>query len=420
MTRQAIMDNVYLTYIPSEKFKTSFLSAQMVAPLTKETAALNALLVNVLNRGTVSCPDMAAMSARLDQLYGARLEPVVRKKGENQVFGFLASCIDDRFLPDGEKLLEPLCDLMGELFCNPATRNGRLNGEYVDSEKENLADLIRSDINDKRIYAARRLVEEMCAGERYGVNRLGTAADVEKISLQKLNKHYKTVLPAARLELYYCGSAPEKRVAGAFRRAFAALPRMGLLEPGPTVRKAAPEEPRVVTERMDVTQGKLCIGFRSDCDNLPAMMMLNAMYGGTSNSKLFLNVREKLSLCYYAGSSYNRKKGILTVSSGIETANYQRATDEIMAQLEALRQGQWEDWEMEGACSSICNSLRTMEDSAGAMEDFFMGQLATDGVETVQGLLAAIPLVTPERIRAAAESVRPDTIYFLRGKEDEA
>jgi len=418
MTRQAIMDNVYLTYIPSEKFKTSFLSAQMVAPLTKETAALNALLVNVLNRGTVSCPDMAAMSARLDQLYGARLEPVVRKKGENQVFGFLASCIDDRFLPDGEKLLEPLCDLMGELFCNPATRNGRLNGEYVDSEKENLADLIRSDINDKRIYAARRLVEEMCAGERYGVNRLGTAADVEKISLQKLNKHYKTVLPAARLELYYCGSAPEKRVAGAFRRAFAALPRMGLLEPGPTVRKAAPEEPRVVTERMDVTQGKLCIGFRSDCDNLPAMMMLNAMYGGTSNSKLFLNVREKLSLCYYASSSYLRAKGIVTVSSGIETRDFEKARDEILRQLQAVQQGDWEDWELEGARSTMKNALQSFGDNQGVMENFYLGQAATGYTETPEELMAQLEEVTPERIRAAAQSICLDTVYFLKGKEE--
>ena len=420
MTRQTIMDNVYLTYIPSEKFKTSFLSAQIMVPLTKETAALNALLVNVLNRGTADCPDMAALSARLDLLYGARLEPVVRKKGENQVFGFLASCIDDRFLPNGEKLLEPLCDLLGDLFCNPATKNGRLIGEYVDSEKANLADLIRSDINDKRLYAARRLVEEMCAGERYGISRLGTAEDVEKISLQKLNKHYKSLLPAARLELYYCGSAPEKRVAGAFRRAFAGLPRLGLVEPGPTVRVSAPEEVRLVTERMDVTQGKLCIGFRSNCDDLPAMMMFNAMFGGTSNSKLFLNVRERLSLCYYVSSSYNRKKGIMTVSSGIEFEKYQPAVDEIMAQLEALKQGQWEDWELTGARSSICNSLRAMEDSAGAMEDFFIGQLATDGEETVTGLLAAIPEVTKERICAAACSICPDTIYFLRGKEDEA
>lgn len=234
MARQMLMDNVYLTYIPSEKFKTSFFSAQLVMPLQKETAGLNALLVNVLSRGTLRFPDMRSLSAQLDRLYGARLEPTVLKKGENQVFGFVASCVDERFIPDGERLLEPMADLLGELFLSPATRNGRLRGDYVESERANLADLIRSDINDKRIYAARRLLEVMCEGEPYGLSRLGTAKEVERISLQRLNSHYQAILPAARLELFYCGAAQEKRVAGAFIRAFAALPRQGAVEPAAT------------------------------------------------------------------------------------------------------------------------------------------------------------------------------------------
>ena len=231
MSRQKLMDRVYLTCIPSEKFKTSFLSAQIAAPLEKETAGCNALMVNVLSRGTVRCPDMASIGRELDLLYGARLEPTVRKKGENQLFGFAASCIDDRFLPKGEKLLEKLTDLLGEFFCMPVTRGGRLLEEYVESERENLADMIRSDINDKRLYAARRLMETMCAGEPYGVGRMGRAGDVERITRQELSGHYRSVLSRGRLELFYCGSAPVDRVADAFRRAFAGLPRQGLLEP---------------------------------------------------------------------------------------------------------------------------------------------------------------------------------------------
>ena len=417
MTRHLIMDNVYLTYIPSEKFKTSFLSAQMVVPMTKETAALNALLVNVLSRGTVNFPDMASISRRLDELYGARLEPVVRKKGDNQVFGFLASCVDDRLLPGNEHILEPLADLMGELFTTPATRRGRLRNDYLESERANLADLIRSDVNDKRSYASRRLIEEMCAGDPYGLSRLGKAAEVEKISLQKLNSHYQSILPHARMELFYCGCASEKRVIGMMRRAFAALPRHKAMEIAPTLRGSMPEACRYVEETMDVTQGKLCIGFRTDSQDIAATMLMNAMYGATSNAKLFLNVREKLSLCYYAGSSNHWKKGLITVSSGIEFENYQRAVDEILAQLDALKNGEWEDWEFESARSALRNSFRAIEDSASAMEDFFIGQIATSGEETIAGLRAAIEDVTPERIRAAAAAVKPDTIYFLKNKE---
>lgn len=417
MTRQRIMDNVYLTYIPSEKFKTSFLSAQMVVPMTKETAPLNALLVNVLSRGTIRFPDMSAISRHLDNLYGARLEPVVRKKGENQIFGFLASCVDDRLLPNGERVLEPLADLLGELFTAPATKNGRLSGQYLKSERENLVDLIRSEINDKDAYASFRLIEEMCTGEAYGLRRLGRVEDVEKVSVQKLNKYYLSVLPKARMELFYCGAAAEKRVVGMLRRAFAALPRLGEIELLPTTRREVSDECRYIEETMDVTQGKLCIGFRTDSRDNAATMLMNAMFGGTNNSKLFLNVREKLSLCYYAGSTNHWKKGLITVSSGIDFANYQRAVDEILAQVEALKNGEWEDWELEGARSTLRGSFRAIEDSAGAMEDFIMGQLATGGEETLPGLLAAIEEVTPERIREAAAHLKVDTIYFLKGKE---
>lgn len=417
MTRQRLMDNVYLTYVPSDKFKTSFLSAQMMVPMTKETAPLNALLVNVLSRGTVRFPDMAAISRRLDTLYGARLEPVVRKKGENQTFGFLASCVDDRLLPGNERVLEPLADLLGELFTAPATKNGRLNGEYLQSERANLIDLIESEINDKHTYASLRLLEEMCAGEPYGLRRLGSVEDVKKVSLQKLNRYYLSVLPKARLELYYCGSASQERVAGMFRRAFAALPRCGETDLFPTTRKKAPEVCRVIEETMDVTQGKLCIGFRTDSRDSAATMLMNAMYGGASKSKLYMNVREKLSLCYYAGSTNHWKKGIITVSAGIDFDNYQRAVDEILAQLDSMKSGEWEDWELESARSALRGSFRSMEDSAGAIEDFMMGQIATNGEETLPGLLAAIEEVTPERIRDAAACVKPDTIYFLRGKE---
>ena len=418
MTRQMLMDNVYLTCVPSEKFKTSFLSAQMAAPLEQETAGYNALLVNVLSRGSVRFSDISAIGRELDMLYGARLDPTVRKIGENQLLGFVASGVDDRFLPKGEKLLEKLADLLGEFWCSPATRGGRLLEEYVESERKNLADLIRSDVNDKRAYAARRLLEEMCAGERYGVRRLGTPESVEKIQPRRLNSHYREMLSRGRLELFYCGSARPERVRGAFLRAFAPLPRQGGgIEPAPTVRRPAREQPRVVTEEMDVSQGKLCIGCRTDCTDMAAAMLMNAMFGGATTSKLFVNVRERLSLCYYADSAYHRLKGLVTVSSGIEFQNYDRAVEEILRQLEALRQGDWEDWEIEGARQSLVNSLRTMEDSAGSMEDFVMGQAAAGSDETIPGLIAALAEVTPERVRAAAESVKPDTIYFLKGKE---
>lgn len=416
--RKEIMQNVFLTYLPAGKFKTSVLSAHLVMPLQKETASANALLPAVLRRGITRCPDMESLSAALDTLYGAQIDYTVRKKGERQCVGFVASVIDDAFAPAGEKLLEPVADLLGELFLDPVTRNGHFLAEYVDSEKQNLIDAIRAIRNDKQDWADVRLVQEMCAREPYGVLRLGDEESVARLNQHKLFDHYRTVLSTSRMELFYCGSAGQKRVEAALRRAFAALPRGIVAADVPICRIAAPQEPRYLTEEMEVTQGKLSMGWRCDTDDVPAMIMANLLFGGTSNAKLFLNVREKLSLCYYASSSYARSKGLMTVSSGIETKDFQKAHDEILHQLALVQQGQWEDWEWQGALATMCSSLTSLSDSQGAMENYYLGQTATGVEETPEELMDALRQVTPERVQQAAQSCRLDTVFFLKGKEE--
>ena len=180
----------------------------------------------------------------------------------------------------------------------------------------------------------------------------------------------------------------------------------------------APETPRFVTEEMDVTQGKLSMGFRCQSDDVPAMILANLIFGGSSNSKLFLNVREKLSLCYYASSSYARSKKLLTVSSGIETKDYQRAYDEILHQLSQVQQGNWEEWEFTGSKSTMLNALRSMDDSQGALENYYLGQAATGLSDSPQEMMEAITAVTPQRVQEAARTIALDTVYFLKGKED--
>ena len=408
---------IYLTYLPARKFKTSLLSAQFVTPLRQETAAACALLPAVLRRGTVRYPDLGALSARLDRLYGASVDYTVRKQGENQCVGFVASFIDDSFIPGGEQLLEPVAELVGELLCDPVTERGRFVGAYFESEKTNLIDAIRSQMNDKREYAYARLLGEMCDREPYGLSRLGDAESAERLQLKKLHALYGELLSTARLELFYCGSAPLERVEAALSAALAPLPRDGIRDIAVAEPHPARAEVKRVEEAMDVTQGKLGMGFACASDDRAAVLMGNTLFGGSSNSKLFLNVREKLSLCYYASSNYHRQKRIITVSSGIEFANYQQAFDEIMAQLEAVRRGELEDWELEGARSTLLNAYASMGDSQGKLENFYLGQAATGQEDTPELLAEQVRQVTPERIFEAMETVSLDTVYFLKGKE---
>ena len=418
--RKKLAEGVSLTYVPAVKFKTGVLGVQLITPLDESTVAVGALLPAVLRRGTTRLRDMRSIAAELDRLYGASVAYTVRKKGENQCLGFVGSFLDEAFVPCGERLLEPMADLLGELLLDPLTRNGRFLADYVESEKENLIDAIESILNDKHDYADARLLQEMCRGERYGIDRLGTVEGVERITNQTLYRFYRTLLAEARVELFYCGNAPCERVEGALSRALAALPRGCCAEPVTAERRAAPETVREVVETMDVTQAKLAIGYRTASEDTPALLLANLIFGGYSNSKLFLNVREKLSLCYYASSGYHRSKGILTVSSGIEARNYEIARREIAAQLEAVQNGDVEPWELEGARSCMLSSLRAREDSAGRLEEYYLGQAATGLWENTDELIAQLEAVTPERVAAAARTIRPDTVYFLTGKEDAA
>ena len=416
--RREIMQDVFLTYLPAQRFKTSRMTVQLIAPLQRETAAANALLPAVLRRGTVRCPDMESLSAALDTLYGANVDYTVRKKGERQCVGFAAGFIDDAFTPHGEKLLEPVSAMLGELLLDPVTHGGRFLSSYVESEKANLIDAIRGLKNDKRDWADIRLMQEMCAGEPYSVLRLGDEETAGRITNQSLYVHGQALMASSRVEVIYCGSAEAQRVEDAVLTALAALPR-GAQTALPEVQHIqAPDTPRRIVETMDVTQGKLAMGYRCSSDDYPAMVLANLIFGGTSNSKLFLNVRERLSLCYYASSSYARSKNIMTVSSGVEQKDCDRAMEEIARQLTAVQNGEWEDWEQDGALQAMLSSLTSLPDSQGALENFYLGQIAAGVEETPEELAAALEQVTKERIVAAAQTVKPDTVYFLRGKEE--
>ena len=103
--RIEIMPGVWLTAIQSRKFKSSYWSLRLLTPLTQETAAMNAVLPRVLRRGTASCPDQEQLAATLDEMYGGAIEPLVSRRGECHVFGFVASFLDDGLVPDETPLL---------------------------------------------------------------------------------------------------------------------------------------------------------------------------------------------------------------------------------------------------------------------------------------------------------------------------
>lgn len=424
ITRTELMPGVWLNHLRSDKFKTACMSLTLLTQLKRDSASMNALIPYVLRRGTARYGDMEALSARLEELYGAAVEPVVRRIGEIQCVGFYASLPEREYLPGGQNVLRDTAELMGELLLSPATRGGLLLPQYVDSERDKMLDTIRSRINEKRGYSLFRCIEEMCCCEDFAVGRLGGEAECQAIHYQKLTKHYRALLQTCPLEIFYCGRSEEDEVASAMRDALSALPRGGIdYDLGTDVRMNALEEaPRYVEEELPVSQGKLVIGFRlGECMEEPdiaALHVFNSVYGSGTSSKLFMNVRERLSLCYYASSIIDIHKGILLVASGIEFEKFGAARDEIFAQLEAMKRGEITEAELGAAKAGVASDLRSLMDSQGELEGFYLAQ-ALDGADYGPMELAELAeSVTKEDVVAIANSVECDLIYFLKGGGD--
>lgn len=424
--RKEILPGVYLTSLQTDKFKTGLLSVNLLTRLTREDAAPNALIPNVLRRGTTRYGDMDALAAKLDSLYGARIEPLVRKLGEIQAIGFWADFADDKYLPDGTGgLLEEVSQLLGELLLSPNTRGGLLLPAYVESEKEKLLEDIRARVNDKIAYSRMRMIELMCAAEDYGADVLGSEDAAGSIGYVALTKRYKKLLAESPVEVFYCGSADAERVESALHEALLTLPR-GALDPdlGTDIRmNTVEEDTRYFTETTDVTQGKLVMGFRlGDCmedPDIPALRVMNTVFGAGVSSKLFMNVREKLSLCYYASSGLDLMKGLMFVSSGVEPENRGAALTEIFRQWDAVRTGDITDDELSTAKLTLMSHMRGVSDSAGELESFWLYQNLLGLDYGPDELAALIEDVTLDQVVAAAQTAACDMVYFLTGEEAE-
>ena len=415
ITRTPLAPGVRLTCITTQKFKTSAMGVSLLLPLRGEPVF--AALPHVLRRGTAQYPSLDAIGGALESLYGMRIEPAVRARGETLAVGLVADVIDEAYGGDG--LTSRAAALLLSFLNEPYLENGQFPSVSVRSEAENLADRIAAHRNDLRSWALRRLWELMCADEAYGKNELGTVEGALALTPEDFMKAYRTALDDAPMELFYCGAQLPETVADAFR---AALPRRETKAyplPETQIFAQPPHGKRYFEESLPVTQGKLCLGFRtgitSDDPRYPALLLTNAVYGGTTSSRLFRNVREKMSLCYYASTQCYRLKGVLAASSGIDNENAEVARAEILRQLEGLQHGGAQPDELETARRSVVNGLRAMADSPMSLESFWLDQAIAGLSWSPEDLAARVAEATADEVQGAARCIVPDTVFFLRG-----
>ena len=413
----SLSPGVTLRCFRDDRFKQSCLSLQLVRPMCREEAAMNALLPAVLLRGTQSCPDLRSITLRLDDLYGASVGTLVRRVGDCHVTGLYCSFMEDRFAMDGDAVLAPMVQFLGELFTQPVLENGVFKKDFVEGEKKNLIATIESQLNDKRTYASSQMLKLMCKADSFGIPRLGEKDRVAAVTAEDLYAHYRRLLSESRVDLFYVGSQAPQQVAELLKPLFDFLDRHYVNLPAQTPFRDGGGSEK--TETMDVAQGKLCMGFVTPITlrdpQFPAMQLCNTILGAGMTSKLFMQIRERLSLCYDIGSGYHGTKGILTVAAGIDSQKEALVRGEVMAQLDACRKGQISPEELTAAKQALLSSLRSTHDSPGAIESYYATTALSGLGMTPAEYMQAIRDVTPEQVAEAARTLSLHTVYFLKG-----
>ena len=411
---------INLTLIPEEKFKSNLVSIYIQRILDRDEVTMNALLPSIIKSGSEKYPSAREMSYHQDDLYGVSIGADSSKRGESQVITFKIISTDEEYLD--EQIFKKVVKYLDEVVNHPLVIDGGFKEEYVAIEKENLKNRIESIINDKGRYAVERAREEMFKNEKYGISDLWYLEDIDKITAKGLYEHYVNIMKTSPIDIVVEGNFDEDEIVEIISNGFD-FHRENIIEiPRADFIKKV-DEIKVIKEEMDITQGKLVMGYRCNVDykdefKYYSLFVGSNVLGGGPHSKLFVNVREKESLCYYIYSSLEKYKTSMFISSGIESENYDKTVELIGEQLKSLKEGKISDEELLNSKSAIISSLKTIKDSLGGSSDFYFSQSMGGTNTTVEKIIEMIEKVTVSDIVEAFKNIELDTIYFLSNNKE--
>lgn len=416
-----INDNINLNYISMTKLKTTSIGVYIHRPLCKEEVSHNALLPLVLKSATKELPSREKIAAALDDLYGATMGSATIKMGEDHVIYFDAETISDRFAPNGEKLVTRLLGLLMSVVFEPKVSDDAFDDTIVTQERQNAMDKIDAFVNDKRSYASSRCQQETARGTNYEILRFGDKETLKKITASDLYSHYKNIINSSVIDIYICGDADLKAAEETVRKYILGMNFKAAEICKTEILSRKITEINNVVEKMDVAQGKLAMGFltntKSTSKESAALAVFNSLFGAGAHSKLFNNVREKLSLAYYASSQLEKLKGLIIVNAGIEFENFQKAYNEVLVQLDEIRKGHITEHEFSSSVKTVVNTYKSYYDDQRAFAIFCVSQNVAGTNMTVGEFIKKIEAVTVDDVIDVAKKLQLDTVYFLAGKE---
>lgn len=407
--------------VSAGKFKTSSINFFFSDNLRKESVTLNALVPAVLRRGSSRFKSFRDIALRLEELYGASFDCGVAKKGECHIIQYYIEFISDRFTLEDTSLFENAFNLLFEIVNNPGLENGAFREDYLSQEKDNLKKLIESRINDKMQYGVERCFEEMCKDEPYGLYEYGYVADLQKITSKELYAHYRKMMEEYPLQVYLAGDM-DKSMMDIVIKKLSAMKRSQTQKLDCCNVEKRPGPVKNITEKMNVTQGKLTLGFRTNTapgsTDYYSLIVCNGILGGGIHSKLFQNVREKASLAYYSYSRLDRFKGLMVISSGVDIKNKEKAQEIMLEQLEGIKKGNISDYEYESTMKTLETGIKSLMDSQMQIVDFYLSQEISKTGDSFSAMADKIKKVTKQDVVNISSKIQLDTVYFLTGDRE--
>lgn len=414
--RNMIGENIGFSSVIDEKFNTCSVSVRFITGLSAETAAANSIAVGVMSASNSRLKTLAELNERLSELYGAGLSTFSRKRGDLQILGFSSSWICNRFALDSEDITGGMSEIIRDCIFSPNVSGGGFDQESFKITQKDLLDRIDAELNDKRGYAISKAGEIAFRGEPAENSCHGTRESAEAVTAQSAYDAYRLLMETAHIEITFIAPEENEAVAEMFRQSFASIARSS----GNFVFRAkspVKPSPENISEVLDVRQSKIVLTFKSDSDDLPALKMFSVIFGETPVSKLFMNVREKLSLCYYCACRMIESKNAVTVDCGVEKANIEKASEEILRQLDEIKNGNITDEELESAFLTMDNALSAVGDTPASYSGWYFERLCCGDMKTPAERYEELHAVTKERIIAAAASMKLDSTYYMLNKE---
>lgn len=417
INRRKIADGVYFSSITDKRYKKNLISVAFSTQLSEDTATENVIVPVLLTKCNSKLPTYKAFNNKMSRLYASGIGGTAGRQYDLQTISFGAYYLDDIYALSGEKMTGIMTDILIDCLTSPVTENGVFSEKFVELEKKTVIDNIETAINDKRSYAIERAMKTICKGEPASVCSYGTVEKAKLITSDSAYKAYRRMLETMPCEIICTGCSDFDGVAEKFAAAFEKIGRHDI-ENTTIALSPVKTQTEEVTERLTVNQSKLVLGFKSHSDDDAALVLLQKIFGGTTSSKLFRNVREKMSLCYYCSAARNDLKGIMLVNSGVENENIEKTKEAVIDQLEEIKNGNFTNEDINFAEMAIKNDFKSVADSAGNVSNWYFDCIRKNDIVTPEEKLGRYLGVSKERIIAAAKSMVLDSVYVLTGNEN--